>query len=65
MEILNESQAAALRGGWWTLSVAPTILVTNVFQTNAGATVAVGLLGGSAVSGLSQGSILSLLTSSR
>jgi hypothetical protein len=65
MEILNESQASALRGGWWSITVAPTIVVTNAFQTNAGATVAVGLLGGSALSGLSQGNILSLLSSSR
>lgn len=65
MEILNESQAAIVRGGWFRITVAPTVVVNNVVQTNAGASVAVGLLGGSPSAGLSQGSILSLLTRSR
>jgi hypothetical protein len=71
MEILDESQAAALRGGWFAITVAPSIVIinafqtTNAFQTNAGASVAVGLLGATAFAGLSQSSLLTLLTSSR
>jgi hypothetical protein len=65
MEILNESQAAALRGGWFAINVAPTIVITNALQTNAGASVAIGVLGGFAQTGLTQRSLLSLLTSSR
>jgi hypothetical protein len=65
MEILDESQAEALRGGWFAITVAPSIVITNAFQTNAGASVAVGLLGATAFAGLSQNSLLSLFTSSR
>jgi hypothetical protein len=65
MEILDESQAEALRGGWFAITVSPSIVITNAFQTNAGASIAIGVLGASALAGLSQGSLLSLFTSSR
>ena len=69
MEILSESQAASLSGGRFKITVSPTIVIntaiTNVQQTNAGANVAVGLLGGSASSGMAQWNAFSLFMNNR
>lgn len=69
MEILTESQAEVLRGGWFAITVAPnvapSIVITNALQTNAGVSVAIGLLGASPSAGLSQGNLLSLLAGVR
>jgi hypothetical protein len=66
MHILNESEAAALRGGFFTIAIAPTInvgtAVTTAVQPNAGASVALGLLGGVAGSSLGQLNSLGILS---
>jgi hypothetical protein len=58
MRILNETEAAALAGGFFNIAIAPTInvdtAVTNALQPQAGASVALGLLGGIAGAGLGQ-----------
>jgi hypothetical protein len=55
---LNELEAEALTGGFLTINVAPSIristILTNVLLLNNAASVAVGVLGGSAGSGVSQ-----------
>ena len=66
MQILNEAEAATLRGGFFNITVAPTLnvdtAVTNALQPNAGASVALGLLGGIAGSGLGQLSSIDILS---
>jgi hypothetical protein len=66
MQILTDSEAAALQGGFFTIAIAPTInvstAVTNALQTNGGASVALGLLGGVAGSGLGQLNDLGIFT---
>jgi hypothetical protein len=66
MDILSDIQAASLRGGFFSITVAPTIVVstaiTNALQTSSGASVAVGLLGASVSSELQQLSGLALFT---
>lgn len=58
MEILNDTQAEALQGGRFMINVAPTIVVntsanTNL-QTNGGANIALGVLGGRATANFGQ-----------
>jgi hypothetical protein len=66
MQILSESEAATLRGGFFSIAIAPTIkvdtAVTNALQPQAGASVALGLLGGGANSGLGQLNNLGILS---
>jgi hypothetical protein len=66
MQILNESDAATLRGGFFNIAIAPTIsvstAVTNGLQPQVGASVALGLLGGGANSGLGQLNNLGILS---
>jgi len=57
MHELNELEAEALTGGFLTINVSPTItissILTNALQLNNAASIAIGLLGGSAGSGVS------------
>jgi hypothetical protein len=66
MQILNEAETATLRGGFFNITVAPTLnvdtAVTNALQPNAGASVALGLLGGIAGSGLGQMNSIDILS---
>ena len=69
VEILANTQAEALRGGRLSIKVAPTIVVNTtantVLQTNSGANVAVGVLGGRAGANFGQSNLLSSLRASR
>ncbi len=65
MEILTETHAEALRGGGLSINVAPTIVVNTALQTNSGANVAVGVLGGRAGANFTQSSLLGRLKASR
>jgi hypothetical protein len=64
MDILSDIQASSLRGGFFSLTIAPTIVVSNAIttalQTSGGASVGVGLLGASVSSELQQLSGLAL-----
>jgi len=62
MTYLSDSQAECLHGGWWSLTVAPTIVVNTGVQASAGNSIAVGILGGTAESSLAQFNALGLFT---
>ncbi|MEX0588790.1 MAG: hypothetical protein WD136_05995 [Cyanobium sp.] len=67
MEYLTDTQCESLQGGrFFAINVAPTIVVntaiTNALQGNVGNSIALGLLGSSATSGLAQFNQLGLFT---
>lgn len=69
MEILTDTQAEALQGGRFLINVAPTIVVNTsantTLQTNNGANVALGVLGGRARANLGQANLASSFRASR
>jgi hypothetical protein len=69
VENLTDTQAEALRGGRLSINVAPVIVVNTAanttLQTNTGANIALGVLGGRARANLGQANLVSSLRGSR
>jgi hypothetical protein len=69
VENLADSQAEALRGGRLSINVAPIIVVNTTanttLQTNSGANIALGILGGRARANLGQSNLVSSLRAFR